>query len=394
MKSILKLLIGVLFIIGYANEAKAQRYLTEIFNSANSTSNISYGSSINYLNFTQSLFLDFYEPTLDTLIQRPLIIYIHGGGFTDSNNYKSLSHIVTFCETMAKKGYAVASIDYRLDTSSSNRAIINAMHDAKAAVRFFRANAATYKIDTSLIFIGGESAGAITALTSTYINTTAEVLYPTTLPYTLDGSIEGNSGNPNYSSAVKAIMCNCGGTETAFNDPMFDTLTMQTGNPPILIVHGTADPLVPFLKSAAIAKRANHIGIPNLFYAFKGATHCPWFVGLPNQNLYLDSLIDYTTSFLYPSVITSISSNKFNDQSLLKVFPNPVGNILNVKLGVENVIINEIKINTLDGKMQKFKKVQQENNQLNIDISTLIKGVYFIQIKTDETIYSAQFIKI
>jgi acetyl esterase/lipase len=80
---------------------------------------------------------DFYDPALDTMPLRPMVIYVHGGGFIDTNQSKSLIHIAAFCDSLARRGYAAAAINYRLDTSISNRAVINAMHDAKAAVRFF-----------------------------------------------------------------------------------------------------------------------------------------------------------------------------------------------------------------------------------------------------------------
>ena len=73
--------------------------------------------------------------------------------------FRTLKYFVT----VLPKGYAVASIDYRLDTSISNRAVINAMYDARAAIRFFKAYASTYKIDTAKVFMGGESAGAMSS---------------------------------------------------------------------------------------------------------------------------------------------------------------------------------------------------------------------------------------
>ena len=101
---------------------------------------------------------DFYEPTGDTLLKRPLIIYLHSGWFSDTSQTRQLTHIVAFCDCFALRGYAVASVGYRLDSASTginNRAIINAMDHAKASIRYFKANAFLYKIDTSKIFIGG-----------------------------------------------------------------------------------------------------------------------------------------------------------------------------------------------------------------------------------------------
>ena len=76
---------------------------------------------------------------------------------------------------MAKKGYVNVSINYRLygpgllgrrrrQPVGCIQAMIDAQHDAQAAVRFLRKNAATYRIDPNRIAIGGTSAGAITAL--------------------------------------------------------------------------------------------------------------------------------------------------------------------------------------------------------------------------------------
>lgn len=186
---------GLLFI---SFSVSAQRYLSPIFPSSTSQLNIQYGSNLDYIGNSKNLLLDFYEPSGDTISKRLILIYVHGGGFTDTNQSKSLIHIIAFADSMACRGYTVASINYRLDTSISNRAVINAMLDAKAAVRFFRANASLYKIDTNLIFMGGESAGAITSLTTTYVNTSVEVAYPNTLPLTNDNSVEGNSGLPRF----------------------------------------------------------------------------------------------------------------------------------------------------------------------------------------------------
>jgi len=64
-----------------ANSSYAQRYLENVFTAADSITNISYGSAIDYLHNTQDLLVDFYEPHNDHFKKRPLIIYVHGGGF-------------------------------------------------------------------------------------------------------------------------------------------------------------------------------------------------------------------------------------------------------------------------------------------------------------------------
>jgi para-nitrobenzyl esterase len=363
-------------------DSYAQRYLKPVFTSVNINKNITYGSAMNYGNINQSLLLDFYEPAGDTKTQRPLIIYIHGGGFTDVNQTKTLTHIVAFCDSFALRGYAVASIDYRIDSAINNRAIINAMHDARAAVRFFKTYATTYKIDTAQIFIGGESAGAITSLNVNYITETKEVLYPPVAPYSKINTIEGGSGNAGYSSKTKATLCFCGGTKTASYVPVFDTNAIKRrSDPPLLQLHGTSDPIIPVQYALEVGIRARNIGVPGLFYPLYGATHCPWFYPLKNSWAYLDTLVRYTASFLYAGLTTGIPNISMM-KGHMKVYPNPAKNKLYIEL--ENIPdkVREIKILNLLGETVLCKSMGN-NSELVFTDYNLLAGIYFVQLVVD-----------
>jgi len=363
----------------------SQRYLTPIFSAVEKTNNIEYGNAIDYQNNNQILLLDFYEPQNDTETKRPLIIYAHGGGFTDVNQTKELVHIVAYCDSMARRGYVVASIDYRLDETISNRAVINAMHDMKAAIRFFKKEKDTYNIDTSLIILAGESAGAVTALASNYIDKSSETNYPPTLPLSSDNSVEGNSGNPNFSSKATATLCYCGGTATVLNDLMFDTLAMESNlDEPLFQVHGTADPLIPISKALEVAVRANHLGLPALFHTFDGATHCPWFFPLDNSWDYLDTLIDLTTPFLYALVQESTSTNEvLKSEHPFKIFPNPSSGIINLDFGKMSFSEVEVEIFDFAGKIIFTKKINQVHQQYSIP-KQFDSGLFFVKIKTED----------
>lgn len=371
--------------------AKAQRYLSPIFSGVNSILNIQYGTNTNYKGLTTNLELDFYEPQGDTLSQRPLIIYVHGGGFIDTNQSKSLPHIVAFADSMARRGYAVASINYRLDTSISNRAVINAMHDAKAAVRFFKANASNYSLDTNLFFIGGESAGAITALTTNYINNTTEVKYPPRAPFAIDTTVDGNSGNPGYGSSVKATLCFCGGTQNVLNELLFDTLAMVQNDQPILFVHGTSDPLIPVQYAAELALRAINLGIPNLFYTLNGATHCPWIFSLPNATAYLDTLIDYTVPFLYACVQGSTGFTQYRNVKKLNIYPNPSSGQMMVQLTASSRT-GDVLLKDITGRIVYRKSIRIENGAIQFDFTDYIAGRYRLEINTSDGIYGASVV--
>ncbi|MEN8793183.1 MAG: T9SS type A sorting domain-containing protein [Flavobacteriales bacterium] len=301
--------------------------------------------------------------------------------------------MVAFSDSMARRGYAVACINYRLDTSISNRAVINAMHYAKAAVRFFKSNRTTCKIDTSLIFIGGESAGAITAMTTTYINKTSEVLYSPSSPQSTNVTVEGNSGNPEFSSQTKAALCFCGGTKTVLNELLFDTSAIEINpNPSLLIIHGTNDPLITTSSSLNLAIRANNVGVPNLFYPMYGATHCPWFFPLTDSWKYLDTLIDYTVPFLYACVQNSTNINEVNKILDVNIYPNPAKNTINiVSKSIDNKSIT-VTITSLDNKLVYNKKEIINGSKLSIDVANLMSGAYIIKLTSGEEYFYEKII--
>lgn len=158
------------------------RYYDEIFTAASKTT-VVYGSAPDLLTGAPvNLRLDAYQPVGDTLAARPAIVWIHGGGFASG----SRTNLATMSDAWARKGYVTFSIDYRLDpgnrcqgiqdgkitdpvelateTERCRRAITAAHTDALSAIRWVRANAATYGVDTTRIAVGGGSAGAVTAV--------------------------------------------------------------------------------------------------------------------------------------------------------------------------------------------------------------------------------------
>ncbi|HRG38431.1 MAG TPA: alpha/beta hydrolase fold domain-containing protein [Bacteroidia bacterium] len=354
-----------------------QRYLTPVFSSSTITKNIVYGNALNYKNSNTILKLDVYEPSGDTENKRPLIVYMHGGGFTDTNQTKSFPHIAMFCDSLARRGYVIASVDYRLDSSISNRAIINAMHDARAAVRFFKVNASLYKIDTSNIFLGGESAGAINALSVNYIDQASELTYPPVAPYSTEGTVEGNSGNPGPSSKARATLCFCGGTKTVLLDPVFDTTTIQSVDPPMLQVHGTGDPIIPIQYALEIKNRAKTVGLPHTFHPLPGATHCPWFFTSPSWQAYLDTLIHFTSTYIHPYLIIT-DVNQSNSIKTTRLYPNPFSSFITIETNkeLENVTLSIYRLNG-----QCVKEIKNSSGrQFMIHRDGLGSGFYFLKL--------------
>lgn len=351
----------------------SQRYLTDDYPQLDSIIGYTYGTALNYQGVNQNLLFDFYEPSNDNITDRPLVIYVHGGGFTSgSRSYPSVKAI---CRRMANKGYAVANIDYRLDpnfnlynSSSDRRAMTDAMHDAKQAIRYFKANATTYKVDTSLIFIGGESAGAITSMMASFVDKQAEMNnYPMAYP----NNPIGNTSNLNMSNSVKGTLCLCG--------MILDTLAMELPtDPTILWTHGTNDNFIPISLAFNVVLRASHIGLPIEAKSYQGATHCPWYYGNPNWSTYLDSTITDITNFLYPKIsYTTVGINESITPKAINIYPNPFQHTVTVT-GI-SFDIKDIKIYNMSGK-DYTALIHVNDNTLNL--TSLPKGMYILKIKT------------
>jgi acetyl esterase/lipase len=189
----------------------------------------------------EHLLLDLYEPRGDTLAERPVIVYVHGGYFSPASGFtrSTPGEAVRFANDWTRRGYVVAAIDYRLAAGAFTnaarlaRAVPAAQHDAQAAVRWLRANTARYRLSGSAIGIAGYSAGGTTALNVGYF-----------------AHDPGASGTPGESSAVAAVLSLSGTLSvpavvgTSNYPPYAEPL--RPGGPPVLMINATADRIVPY----------------------------------------------------------------------------------------------------------------------------------------------------
>lgn len=365
-----------------------QRYLTDDFPVIDSIIGGIYGTAVNYQLNNQNLLFDFYEPASDVLTERPLLIYLHGGGFTSgSRSYLSVQQI---CRRMAKKGYAVANIDYRLDpnfdlynSSTDRRAMTDAMHDAKQAIRYFKANASVYGIDTTLIFIGGESAGAITSMMAAYVDKQSEM---TTYPMANPNDPIGSTNNVSFSNTVAGTLCLCG--------MLLDTSAIESPtDPPILWIHGDADSFIPIFLSFNIVLRSLNIGLPIQTKVYQGATHCPWYYGNPNWSTYLDSTISEITTFLYPKVSSTTGIIETDNSVNISVYPNPFESLLNINLN-ESYSETTIRITSSWGQIIFETSYPKTEKTIEINLQNVEPGIYFVLVENGSMRTVKKIIKI
>ncbi|RAK68389.1 alpha/beta hydrolase fold domain-containing protein [Hymenobacter edaphi] len=274
------------------------------------TAGVAYGSAPNSGGTTLPLLMDIYQPVGAPAAPRPLIILVHGGAFLGGS--RTDYDVQELCRRFARLGYVTASIDYRLEsffTFSGSRAVVNAVHDLRAAVRFFRQDAATanqYNINPLYIFAGGSSAGAITAVHAAYLDKDAE-LAALNAPGVAPG-LEGSSGNPGYSSAIGAGINLCGA--------IGNLSWLEAGDEPLVSVHGTTDGIVPYGTgptftgdvvngSGAIQPRAAAVGVPNTLRTFRGAGHVPYNGTSAAQLAYMDTTFRTVRDFLRPLLVAA-----------------------------------------------------------------------------------------
>ncbi|MBL7889030.1 MAG: T9SS type A sorting domain-containing protein [Bacteroidia bacterium] len=378
------------------------------------TSNIQYGSNLKFNGQNQNLLLDVYEPTGDTSTSRALVIMAHGGSFIGGS--KTGSDVVSLCKDLAKLGYVVASIEYRVgmtnfpvpgpDSSDATEAVMRAVHDGRAAVRYFRKNAAiggnTYKIDVNNIYFAGVSAGGFIALQLAYLDDIAEFpTYIDTLGQSgLGGGVEGLSGNPGYSSDVNAIVNICGA--------IGDTAWMKAGDEPVLNFHGTNDgtvpygsavitlaglfPIMPVDGSFSVNAKADELGLINCFEIHEGQDHVPH----TTSAAYYDTTLTITRNFLEhftcgvplncsyttaPAVgINEITVNVED----VDLYPNPASSSFMVDLvAFGNATVTIEMFDVLGKNVGSFNGVK--TNKFNINRNDLPAGVYFVRITSGNT---------
>ena len=272
-------------------ECDGERYrYNTAFSDVQVTYDVPYGNAINATGFSQALVVDIYEPVGDTETSRPLIIMAHGGFFIGGENDNP--DVISLCQDLARMGYVVGSITYRLgidnflDLSNAMvRSVWRGYHDGKASVRYFRKTVAEdgnpYGIDPDRIVMGGVSAGAFIALHMAYVDEESEIPEQVNQSAAgMAGGLEGESGNPEYSSEIMGVINVAGALKTA--------AYLSEGDEPLVSVHGTADETVPYGAgmislsgvpitdvegSGVIHEMAESLGLNHCLTTLEGAGH-------------------------------------------------------------------------------------------------------------------------
>jgi len=407
MKKLYLLVVGIVSLSSLNSSLNAQctgiRYRDFMFTDS-VKSDVVYGNNLRYDGVeVDTLKLDLHFPKSDPAPQnRPLMIIAHGGNFLLGD--KAGLDVLPMAGDFAKMGYVVASINYRvgmdgypsvpLDSLIATRAMMRAVQDAHAAVRFFRKSAATgnpYGIDTSNIFFTGVASGGFLATGLAYLNQISE--FPawcdTTKPG-LSGGIAGASGNPGYPSNVKAVVNICGGIS--------DTSWIKPGSTPVCSFHGDQDSTVPYQTghfnvtriplqtvqgSYSIMLRANHIGLTNCFDQWVGQPDVPEVSSFQ----YYDTCRNITRNFLVHFICGDPLFCEYEDPMGVKEFgqvnaslhcyPNPTDNMLTIDLSeLYGEDVSLILYNNMGQEVRKYDGIR--NAQFILSRGDLPNGIYLL----------------
>jgi predicted esterase len=283
-----------LFLVFYAfSETRAQdRYLDMRFDS------IEVNSYTYIVKNGENLDLDIYTPWGDPEENRPLLLYVHGGGF--SGGTRNGDDIIEFCKRMAEYGYVTASISYRLTRKGKPtgfgcdcpeeeklKTFQAAVEDIQDATFFLIQNRESFGIDPHNIILTGSSAGAEAALIAAY---------------SPPNCFDLESGPVSYAGVISLAGA------IPYLERLYDESAIPT-----MFFHGTCDNLVPYATAPhhycqpsqpgylvlhgayTLSKKLEELNVPYWLHTTCGGKH--ELAGTPISQ-YFDEIIEFCNDFV------------------------------------------------------------------------------------------------
>ena len=221
-------------------------------------------------------------------MRAPAVIVVHGGGWVRGDRRTEVEPLF---KPLTEAGIAWFSIDYRLMNDIAQFG--NGIDDVASAIRFIKAHAAEYRIDPERIALVGESAGGQLAAMAALRNDPelrVRAVVGLYMPSDLGLLAQNSKMVPQW------IRDNVRGT--AWEGVLMGRLKqlspiehLRRGMPPFLLIHGTADTLVPFAQSQAMCDRIRAAGGSCELYPVDGAGHgIQWWESTSYANGYKHEL--------------------------------------------------------------------------------------------------------
>lgn len=201
----------------------------------------------------EELKLDVYQPTTKSGHNAPVIILFHGGGLVTGNKEQMKEQ----CSFFSKRGFVAVSANYHLlpkDDPTAQSQVAQCIKDAKSAVRWVKENAKKLQVDTTMVLLGGGSAGGFLA---------TEVA--------LNNDINESSDNLAISTKAKALVLYNPAyiPEKRYNPSVLNFVSNST--PPSILFYGTEDKFKP--GGEEFIKLLSEKNIVSELWVAKGEAH-------------------------------------------------------------------------------------------------------------------------
>lgn len=236
-----------------------------------------------------------FAPTAPSTHQRPLLLYLHGGGWC----FGSINSCARFCATLAKEAdICVAALNYRLSPAYSYPLPLN---DCQWAFAYLKKHAAEWGCDSTLVSVGGDSAGGNLAL-ATALSTPGVCkvipIYPVTKLYTEQTTswqryAKGYGNDAELLEAFNEAYAQ-GETHTPLVSVGLASDSLLRSLPPTLILSAGHDIL--FDQTAQLALRLQQLGHPLDYHVFPTATHL--FITVPGQPTAFNEAVKIIAQYL------------------------------------------------------------------------------------------------
>lgn len=409
MKNFTLLALATFFYVSVSAQCTDDRYRNfNYFSGSTVTSAVEFGVNESVPPFgstqgsPQSLKMDVYEPEGDQATDRPVVMVAFGGSFIGG----SRGQVENLCREFARLGYVAVAPDYRvglffpINEVQTTLAVLRGAHDMKGCVRYLRKTVAEdgnpYGIDPDMIFVGGESAGAISAIHAAYLDDIANEIPAYLVNDTAGlGGLEGLSGPLNYTSEVQGVF--------SYSGAIGDTSWMIQNDVPIISFHEEGDPTVPYLTEEVAVSgvptgliasgsfdlhvRAENAGMDHCFTGYPGNGHVG-FLGNGNYEEVLGRTADFLADIvcaetmdcgevIYAADTSSNTAINQLDIIELKLYPNPATDFVMVDVSASSHDLNGWNLIDLQGRIVlegSFTSTRQK-----IDVSTLESGFYILK---------------
>lgn len=405
-----------------------QRYRDKVFSDIKPSLDVGYGG--NKLNIDDTytfLAYDLFEPKDDTVHLRPLVVLIHGGGFTNliPLNRKS-PEIIEIAKDLAKRGYVTVSPEYRLfGGETTYDKMLGTVPAAFLDINTFMCYIANsvqhgnpYRIDTSKVFIGGSSAGALIAMNfAVFVNDTSELNADMRRAVRTVAALD----RVNTQTILQNKFCGLRPKGLLLlSGAMIDTGFIKPANTSVFLVHGMLDGALPFYEGNALGDPAlpkvfgpgifmnqlQRAGIRVEAHIYPDKYHVPVLfpfgdnlllalqLTLQTGSIFDKPVMDSTqrqmADFCYRLMgspvtdcsVTAVKQNVITSQ--LNITPNPAAGLFNVQLP-KALLYKNVRVKVYDITGQTiYDETVHTAGTIAVDITGQARGMYMLSLTVEQ----------